>query len=91
MNKQGRIRALKTVASEPPKLMDFRVRRSMRVARYRPQYVEGEAVLAEAHTFTYRFPYFPLRQQEQSDEESASSEQASTNADADTESAPVQE
>ena len=91
VNKQGRIRALKTVASEPPKLMDFRVRRSMRVARYRPQYVEGEAVLAEAHTFTYRFPYFPLRQQEQSGEESASSEQASTNANADTESAPVQE
>ena len=65
VNKQGRIRSLRTVASEPPKLMDFRVRRSMRIARFRPQYVEGQAVLTEAHLFTYKFPYFPLEGQEE--------------------------
>ena len=45
--------------------MDFRVRRSMRIARFRPQYVEGEAVATEAHLFTYKFPYFPLEGQEE--------------------------
>ena len=61
VNEHGRVRYLRTVDSEPPKLMDFRVRRSMRVARFRPQYVEGKAVVAESQTFTYQFPYFPLQ------------------------------
>ena len=57
----GHVRTLKTLASEPPKLMDFRVRRSMRIAKFRPRYVEGQAVAAEDQTFTYRFPYYVVK------------------------------
>ncbi|NKB97987.1 MAG: hypothetical protein GKR90_05755 [Pseudomonadales bacterium] len=64
----GQIRALKTLNSEPEKLMDFRVRRSMRVAKFRPRYVEGEPVNANEQTFTYRFPFYPLRAADPLDE-----------------------
>ena len=57
----GRIRKLKTVMSEPPKLMDFRVRRSMRQAVFRPKLVEGVAVFAESQTYSHQFEYFPMR------------------------------
>ena len=55
----GRIRQLKTLESQPPKLMDFRVRRSMRQAVFRPKLVEGVAVTAEAQTYVHNFDYFP--------------------------------
>lgn len=55
----GRIRKMKTIASEPPKLMDFRVRRSMRLAIFRPKLVEGVAVMAETQTYSHQFEYFP--------------------------------
>jgi TonB family protein len=58
----GHVRTLKTLESEPPKLMDFRVRRSMRIAKFRPRYVEGQPVSAEDQTFTYRFPYYAAKE-----------------------------
>jgi tetratricopeptide (TPR) repeat protein len=56
----GRIRKLKTVESVPPKLMDFRVRRSMRLAVYRPSLIEGTSVTAVTQTYSHRFDYFPI-------------------------------
>lgn len=58
----GHVRTLKTLESEPPKLMEFRVRRSMRIAKFRPRYVEGQPVSAEDQTFTYRFPYYAAKE-----------------------------
>ncbi len=55
----GRIRKLKTVESQPEKLMEFRVRRSMRLAVFRPMLVEGLPVMAEAQEYTHTFRYFP--------------------------------
>ena len=55
----GRIRKLKTLESEPPKLMDFRVRRSMRLAVFRPKLVDGVPVVAETQTYSHEFDYFP--------------------------------
>ncbi|CAE7460270.1 Sumf1 [Symbiodinium pilosum] len=55
----GRIRKLVTVDSQPEKLMDFRVRRSMRLAVFRPQLIDGLPVVAEAQTYTHEFRYFP--------------------------------
>ncbi|XOV81560.1 MAG: energy transducer TonB [bacterium] len=55
----GRIRKLETIDSQPEKLMDFRVRRSMRLAIFRPQLIDGLPVVAEAQTYTHEFRYFP--------------------------------
>ncbi|NOX52133.1 MAG: hypothetical protein GXP16_16590 [Gammaproteobacteria bacterium] len=55
----GRIRKLRTVDSEPRKLMDFRVRRSMRLAVFRPKLEAGIATAAVGETYTYEFPYYP--------------------------------
>ena len=55
----GRIRKLVTVDSQPEKLMDFRVRRSMRLAVFRPQLIDGLPVMAQAQTYTHEFRYFP--------------------------------
>jgi len=55
----GRIRKLVTLESKPEKLMDFRVRRSMRLAIFRPQLIDGLPVVAEAQTYTHEFRYFP--------------------------------
>lgn len=58
----GRIRRLQTLESQPPKLMDFRVRRSMRSALYRPRLIAGTPVEAEAQTYTHEFSYFPRKE-----------------------------
>ena len=78
---------MKTLESEPAKLMDYRVRRSIRVARYRPRYLDGQAVEAGEQNFTYRFPYYPLREDEAVDVE----EQATNLDEAQDETASVQE
>lgn len=83
----GQVRGLKTVESEPAKLMDYRVRRSIRVARYRPRYLDGQAVEAGEQIFTYRFPYYPLREDEVVD----AGEQATDLHEAQDETASVQE
>ena len=53
----GRIRNLETLESVPEKLMDFRVRRSMRIAIFRPKLVDGIAVMAKDQVHTHNFPY----------------------------------
>ncbi len=57
MTPLGEVTDLKTVASEPEGMMDFKVRRGMRVARFRPR-LDGDAPVASPnqiyrHTFTY--------------------------------------
>jgi tetratricopeptide (TPR) repeat protein len=54
----GYVRGLKTVGSLPEGLMDFRVRKSLRVARYRPMLVDGVPVAKQSHTYRHEFPYF---------------------------------
>jgi len=57
----GRVRKLKTTESQPPKLMDFRVRRSMRLAIYRPKLIEAVPVLTEGETYRHEFEYYPAQ------------------------------
>lgn len=57
----GQVRSLTTVASEPDGLMDFRVRKSLRVARYRPMLVDGVPVGKSGHTYRHEFPYYSAR------------------------------
>ncbi len=64
VTEDGYVRSLQTVASEPPGLMDFRVRKSMRLARYRPVLVDGVPISTEQHTFRHEFPYYLEREEQ---------------------------
>lgn len=55
----GQVRSLKTVASEPTGLMDFRVRKSVRASRYRPTIVDGVPMTTLDYPYRHEFPYFP--------------------------------
>jgi hypothetical protein len=55
----GRIKNLKTIHSHPPKMMDFQIRRSMRLAVFRPSLTDGRAQTVDNYTYTYEFPYLP--------------------------------
>ena len=55
----GRIAKLKTIRTEPPKLMEFQIRRSLREAVFRPAFFEGIPVKNYPHTFVYEYDYFP--------------------------------
>jgi TonB family protein len=55
----GRIKKLKTVHSHPPKMMDFQVRRSMRLAVFRPALSDSRPQTVDNFTYSYEFPYFP--------------------------------
>lgn len=59
ITKSGQVRSLKTVASEPAGLMDFRVRKSVRASRYRPTIVDGVAMATLEYPYRHEFPYFP--------------------------------
>ena len=55
----GRIAKLETIRTEPPKLMEFQIRRSLREAVFRPAFFEGIPVKNYPHTFVYEYDYFP--------------------------------
>jgi tetratricopeptide (TPR) repeat protein len=60
VTERGQIRKLKTVTSEPPELMDFKVRKAMRHARFRPRIEAGITVSTPNLMYRHRFQYFPL-------------------------------
>jgi len=55
----GYVRSLKTVDSQPQGMMDFRVRKSIRAARFRPAIVDGAPIKAEDQSFRHEFTYYP--------------------------------
>ncbi len=55
----GRISKMQTVNAEPPKLMEFQIRRSLREAVFRPAFFEGLPIKNYPHKYTYEFDYFP--------------------------------
>ena len=59
LSDEGEIRNLRTLLSEPEGMMDYRVRKSMRIARYRPALVGGVPQTATDMTFEYDFTYYP--------------------------------
>ena len=75
----GKVRHLKTAASEPKRMMDFRVRRSMRQAVFRPQLENGLAIVATEQSFTHKFPYFPSGNELQTKPETNGDEPSATN------------
>ncbi len=55
----GHVRSMETVASDPEDMMDFRVRKSLRLARFRPMLIDGVPVTRELHTYRHEFTYYP--------------------------------
>ncbi|MDP6472880.1 MAG: energy transducer TonB [Pseudomonadales bacterium] len=55
----GRVENMEMLASQPEGLMDFRVRKAMKIARYRPVLVEGVPNPYEDYRFRHDFRYFP--------------------------------
>ncbi|HEX7035983.1 MAG TPA: energy transducer TonB [Pseudomonadales bacterium] len=62
VTEDGYVRGLRTIGSKPEDLMDFRVRKSLRLARYRPMLVDGVPVAKTAHTYRHEFPYYAKRE-----------------------------
>jgi TonB family protein len=59
VTEDGYVRDLNTVASQPDGLMDFRVRKSLRLARFRPVLVNGVPIARDSFTYRHEFPYYP--------------------------------
>ena len=71
LSTSGRARKLRTIESKPEKLMEFRVRRSMRLAVYRPAFEEGVPVPLDSIEFTHSFPYLAQKQDEENANDAA--------------------
>lgn len=59
INHRGQIKRLTTVESQPRGLMDFPVRASAKISRYRPRIVEGLPQPTMAFNYTHSFSYLP--------------------------------
>ena len=63
----GGAQDIEVVVSEPPGLMDFRSRRSLRSSRHRPAMADGKAVPFENQTWRHEFEYVPREDAETDD------------------------
>jgi len=59
VTEQGEVGELKTLSSEPEGLMDMKVRRGMRAARFRPRFDGDTPVPATNQTYRHTFTYYP--------------------------------
>jgi tetratricopeptide (TPR) repeat protein len=55
----GEVGEMKTVSSEPEGMMDIKVRRGMRVARFRPRFEGDTPVAAPNQLYRHTFVYYP--------------------------------
>jgi TonB family protein len=55
----GEVGEMKTVSSEPEGLMDIKVRRGMRAARFRPRFEGDTPVTAPNQVYRHTFVYYP--------------------------------
>lgn len=58
VGERGRVRTVDVVASDPEGLMDFRTRKAIRGARFRPRFDAGEPVATEGVEYRYEFVYY---------------------------------
>lgn len=59
VTQSGEVHDLATVETVPNDLMEFRVRRSMREARFRPALQDGKLIASAPQSYTYEYQYFP--------------------------------
>ena len=70
VTKGGYVRNLKTLSANPKNPMEFRVRKSMRLARYRPALLDGAPADYPDGQHQYTFNYFETRDNQTTDQES---------------------
>jgi len=56
---RGAVRKLRTAASQPKGLMEFHVRSSAKIARFRPSIIDGLPQPSPAQVYRHNFDYFP--------------------------------
>jgi TonB family protein len=56
---QGQVDDLKTLSSDPEGMMDLKVRRGMRVARFRPRFEGDSPVMSVNQIYRHTFTYYP--------------------------------
>ncbi len=59
VNARGQVDDLKTLSSEPDGMMDLKVRRGMRAARFRPKFEGDSPVESLDQVYRYTFTYYP--------------------------------
>jgi tetratricopeptide (TPR) repeat protein len=72
----GEVRNLDTVAADPPDLMEIRVRRAVRMSRYRPALVDGVAVPQTGVTHRHEFRYWAEPEDEPEDQPAGTSDES---------------
>ncbi|MEM1435857.1 MAG: energy transducer TonB [Pseudomonadota bacterium] len=58
LSQRGTITRIRGMDSNPPGLMDFKVRKSLRAARYRPAMLDGDLAPMSQHRYRYEFSYY---------------------------------
>ncbi len=58
----GDVNELVTLEVQPESNMEYRVRRSMRIARYRPPLVEDQLAAATEQSFLYEYKFYPKKE-----------------------------
>ena len=58
INSRGHTRAVELLRSEPPDIMDVKVRRAVKMARFRPRLEDGVPVSTEGRLLKYEFTYY---------------------------------
>ncbi len=61
---RGRLRNLDITDAKPEGLLDFRLRRSVRAARFRPRFVDDQPAATEGIQYRHRFVYYTEPRQE---------------------------
>ncbi len=59
VTERGAARRLTTLDSVPEGMMEFRVRKSIRAARFRPALLNGEPQITMGYVYTHNFVYYP--------------------------------
>ncbi len=59
VTERGAPRRLTTLESVPEGMMEFRVRKSLRAARFRPMIINGEPQITTNFVYTHKFVYYP--------------------------------
>ncbi len=75
VTRHGQVRDVEVVDAEPPGVMDLRIKRAMKTARFRPRFEAGRAVEADDVTYRHEFTYYAAA--EGKEEEHAESQSVS--------------
>lgn len=59
VTERGQVAGLEVLGAEPPGLLDIKVRRAMRIARFRPRFEDGKPVVTKDVKYRHSFIYYP--------------------------------